>query len=433
MDHLSAETLIAYLTMEDSPDRQNVQEHVATCTACGEELESLRDMESLLRDDESWSSDQDPSGFERIAAFATRLEREDNEADRVLGGLSLNEVRKKVLGDDHLRHAGTIRHLITRSHTAVEAQPQTGLDLAVLARTVAERPSAGQYPGTVLNGLLGSAWKQEANALRQLGRYSEALGALDQAAKYFGQTTVPDLDLAAVAYVRATIAYATGQLALARDLAREAARTFVNFGETTRLQHARMLEAAILHEEGSHQDAAVIFRDLLARATDPDVRARLLHNLAHCLITEDPERAAAYFQQASQAYGNLGLLSEQARAQIGLGRLFLTRGDSEEAIRRFTNARDQLVTLGMTAAAAIAELDLIAAQLSTQDSTLLADRCRELARTFVAAGMNPHAATALDHLRRHLTLGTVNIAHIHDVQAFLEIHATSTAPFLPAK
>jgi len=431
MNHPDIEALSLYLINPSSPAASEIEAHLAECTACRGNLEGLRDVEDLLRDEDSWNEEGAPS-FSNIDEFAKRLENEDEDARRSLEHLELQDLALRAIVPA-LGHAGTVRYLSRRAHSLIESDPPASLLLANLATVVADALTTHEYPSTVVFALRGSARKEQANALRQLGKYPEALRTLDEAEANFKQTAVGDFDMAAVDYVRATVYYATGQGAKARELAAKSASVFREFGEVERYSHARLLEAAIFHEEGNTPAATDIFQELLQKTAESDValRGRLLHNLAHCLITSDPDRASSYFQQAVTIYTDLGLATEAVRAQLGLARLLLTRGERDEGIRRLTAARDHLLSLGMVAAAAIAELDLIEVLLPTEEHASLEDRCRIVADTFHRAGMNPNAALAMQYLRDLFASGSATPAHIGYVKDFLHQCETDHVIFRP--
>lgn len=431
MNHPDLEALSLYLMNTSSPGGSDIEAHLAECTACRANLQGLRDVEDLLSDEDSWPEGKAPS-FPKIEEFAKRLKNEDEDARRSLDHLELQDIALRAIVPA-LGHAGTVRYLSWRAHSAIESDPPASLLLAKLATVVADDLTTHEYPSTVVFALRGGARKEQANALRQLGKYPEALLALDEAEAYFKQTAVVDFDMASVDYVRATVYYATGQGVKAREFAAKSASVFREFGEIERYSHARLLEAATFHEEGNIPVATEIFQELLQKTTDSDIalRGRLLHNLAHCLITSDPDRASSYFQQAVTIYMDLGLATEAVRAQVGLARLLLARGETDEGIRRLTAARDHLLSLGMVAAAAIAELDLIEVLLPTEEHASLADRCRIVADTFHRAGMNPNAALAMQYLRDLFASGSATQAHIEYVKDFLNQAETAHVMFRP--
>jgi tetratricopeptide (TPR) repeat protein len=433
--HYDVDALIAYLQNAPGSDRERIAEHLLVCAACRRVFDDLRQVEDALRNPEFWEGEEseiDPDKLAEIEAFADQLELERNAAAAeipVVDEGNLSEVAQRLRSRPVT--PATIERLVDLSHEAVERAPALGLSIADLAVELADS-IAPNYPRSTPFHYQGMALKQRANALRQLGRYPEALLALDRAEEAFNETTVPGPEVASVNYVRATVFYETFRLDDAARLARAAAEEFLVFGESERHKHARLLEGTILFEAGDLGGAALVFRSLLEETADEDLRSRLMANLGYCLITVDPDAAWSYLQQAIFRYERVGKTTEAARARLGLGRVLARTGKAEAALAHFEEVRDEFERLGMAAAAALAELDAVELLISAGEPRDIEERLRRVAARLPEVGMNSQAATAFAYLGDLAARGSLGSGVIEYVRGFLRhLEASPDDRFLP--
>src|SRR5262249_8150271 len=151
--------------------------------------------------------------------LAASVAAEDRHAEEVLRDLLSNTARAawaKLATQSKFRTAGVVRRLLQAANDACEREPLDALTFAEVASEIAERLT--EYRPMILAELRGTAWKEQANALRLLGRYDAALDALARAEREFRKAPSAPLGPAMVDYVRAVVHYERGELSRAHEL-----------------------------------------------------------------------------------------------------------------------------------------------------------------------------------------------------------------------
>jgi tetratricopeptide (TPR) repeat protein len=444
-DHYDELTLQEYLDDPESFEgRTALEMHLLLCAACSALFDELRAFEATLSLDGVWDGTlhdaEEPPG--ELRALAELLAREDAEAARLLAPLVVSPAsfrRANVTSDPAMRTAGAARRLSADSRALRERQPMHALVLADAAIAIADQLPPHRYPATLIDELRGSGWLERANVLRYLGRYEEALDALDISARAYAQSPVSVYSLAVVEYVRAVIFVEVGRLDDALLLARRSARVFRQFGEDDRFVHAKIVEATVLFDRSRYRESRELFLSLVATAKklgQAATLARLYGNVANCqLRLHELVSAEVYFGRALSLYEALGLETERIRTRWSIGSLRIANGDIADGLARLREAREEFERLGLRTDAALVTLDVAEALLAAgapSGAREAAELCASIVESFTAVGMTGHALTALAFLQEAVSSGRATPELVRRVRDYLETNPDhSGVPFVP--
>jgi tetratricopeptide (TPR) repeat protein len=429
--HYDEATLADYLENPSAfAERELLERHVGDCRRCRDLLRELRELEAALQSGEMWdvadALRQERAAPAEISALAGELARDEERAAQRLARLVASPImfrRANVAARPDMHNAGAVRFLCLQSRELREKQPMHALALADAAVALSEQ-LPDRYPATLMAELRGGAWLERANVLRYLGRFAEALDALDIAENAYARTPVATFSLALVQYLRSVIFFKTERLDEATRLARRAARVFRQFGEDERFIHAKIVEAGVLFMRTRHAEALELFTSLVAPAKkigDAATTARLYANIGNCYLgLQRLSEASGYFAQALSLYEALGLETEKIRARWSLGRLRLAAGESAEGVNRLREARREFEAIGLTCDAAQVTLDLVEALLATGGNlSEVSQLCAGLVESFAAKGMTGGALTALAYLREAVASGNASAGLVNSIRAHL--------------
>ena len=442
--HYDEATLADYLESPDAfAERAGLERHLAACRRCRNLLDDLRELEAALQSGEMWEAAdavaQERDAPDAISSLAAALQREERLAAQRLARIVESPImfrRANAAARTELQNAGAVRFLCAQSRALREKQPMHALTLADAAVALCDRLPEERYPPSMTAELRGGAWLERANALRFLGRFAEALDALDIAENAYARTPVATFSLALVQYLRSVIFFETERLDEATRLARRAARVFRQFGEDERFLHAKIVEGGVLFHRNRFADALALFTSLVGPAKelgDVPTIARLYGNIANALLgLQRLSDACGYFAQALSLYEALGLETEKIRTRWSLGRLMVSAGKTAEGVGRLREVKREFEALGLTNEAALATLDVVEALLASGgDGAEAARLCAGLVESFVAAGMTGNGLTALGYLREAVASGRADHGLVEQVRACIAAGPEAGRPFVP--
>ena len=428
MTHLDAETLHAYRIDPALVDAANVEAHLERCVGCREELQLMEAFDAALREPAAWQEAETTGVSAGRAAEAAALQasiaEEDAAAARMLAEplrSPLRFERAKLSGKPRFRTAGVVRALCAAAHALHEERPRFSREVAGEAVKIAE-----QLPEThpLRRVCMGMALRERATALRYLGRFNEALRALDEAETLAHGTPSADaFELALAQIIRATIYSETERADDAIPLAHEAARVFQEYGDDYRECAAAIVEGCCHVHLRSTDRAAAAFERVIASADkrgDHVALASALNNAAVAYTDlRQFHRATSYYSRAIVLYDELNRKTEAARARWALASLLVASGDLDRGIGALAGAREELAFLGLTNDAALATLEWAEARLAAQLPQGVADACRAIVVTLDSEGMDRSARVALAHLHEALSQGTATAAVVRHVREYL--------------
>lgn len=430
--HPNDELLSAYaLDPSSAEGAAELKTHLADCAPCRQRLDGFLEIEALLAQPESWEEDEPALAPLALSAASARNRREDAEADalltpmldRFLAGTSGAFIWKDVASKPEYHTAGVVRKLADAADQAQYSVPRHALILGERAGAIVDMLSKTKYTGIEIAALRGLSWKQQANANRQLGRFNDALHALDRAESAYRELPLPGLDLASVTFIRATIYTDQQAYEPAAQLAEESSAAFALLRQTELYLRSRYLQGRIAFEQRQIGEAQLIFDTVFAHgeaAGDLAWIARGAQALGNCYLERrDFTNAVQFLHRSMLAFRQLGITVEEIRSRWGLALIAQRDGRHRMAVQRLSEVRDQFASLGAVSDAALVTLDLM-------ETYLLMGQPREVHRTagntlrlFNDAGMISGAWTAVAYLKQAAALSSVTPGLIDYVRRYL--------------
>ncbi len=211
-EHLDIGTLHAYIDLELGVDRTAVADHLAVCEACRLLVARAEELPNLLRDRQTYEYlETREAGPDRDALYDD-IRR---EADRILEEGAAAEVFLAQLRDRPIdswegilmsrpehQTRGMVQRILALVEIDLDRNPERALRLVYLSERIAQ-----MLDDVSARATLGDVWKHRANALRHLGRYAEALDAVELAETSYSLLLAGDFDLAQALYTRAAILF----------------------------------------------------------------------------------------------------------------------------------------------------------------------------------------------------------------------------------
>jgi tetratricopeptide (TPR) repeat protein len=406
MTHFSEESLAEYVFDPDHAlQRSEIEKHVAECAECSAALAFIRSIEEGFADGDAWDIvAPKESRREEARALAARIAKEDAEAEEILGDLLLKPARTawtNLAVQRRSRTLGVARRLIRAANEVSEREPLDALTFAEAATEIAERLSG--YPSNVIANVRGTAWTEQANALRLLARYDSALDALNRADREFKKVSAAPLGPASVNYVRAIVHYERGDLPRAAELAGMCAAVLSTLHEFDRHMRARHLIANISFAQGDVRGARATYEEILAwgiSTNNPKWIAREHNTVGRCALElRELTAAKEHFRRSSELFLQLGCASEAGRPAWGEALVELASGNAAEALKHFDRLRADFHRRAMLADEALVALDSMDALYALGRRTEIRLLATEIMLTFTAAGMLNSALAAFGYLR----------------------------------
>jgi tetratricopeptide (TPR) repeat protein len=405
-DHPDRTTLAKYMEGGPAADRPAIATHVAGCAACQSELEELQATfflhDNVLDFIESRRNDRKrpPEQFD-ILATRQRMGAEAARAESFFGELMRLPIEAWPSAFEEKPHQcteGMVLRLLTEVEIEVKRRPQHALLLINVAEIV-----TGSLDIPAIHVCAGDCWKQRANALRHLGRYTESLEAADLAAAFYRLLPLGDFETGQALYTSAITLFkmthydeALAVLDSAKELLRE-------FGDTMPLAKTLVLEAAIRFEQGEVEWAERTWIDvvpMLKRFDDRIELARVRANLAECSLKRGrPASALAQAQAAATGFAELQMDAERIRSEWRVAAILRALGEHDRALELLYSAAAAFRALGMSSDAGFVNLDITEELLRRNEWSEAANIARELAGLFTAAGVTLASVTARAYLR----------------------------------
>jgi tetratricopeptide (TPR) repeat protein len=441
MAHYDDESLFQYVE-GTSPIASEIESHASSCHDCAGEIGDHRELISHLVQPDVWESAPASSPAPRqfivnVAAFAERARVEEHRAEELCDQILTGPAtwwRQRLRKTEGACTAGMVKKLLDRMRQFLETSPANALQVTALAMEVANTLDVAEYPCDYVIKLRAQAMRDHAYVLAFMGRHPDALDFVERSKRLFDQVPLPEYDLARLALVKANILRVTDRAEEAIALTRDAAETFLRFGDRTRYVNARMTEGAVVFDQGRIEQALELWSSLEGDSALDDVgRVRLSHNLAICYSAlRRPERAAEYAQSCIAEFEMLGMETERTRSRWMLGQALAASGRFHDSIPILRQTWREFERLDMTADAGLAALELAESLVAVGDSADVPAICRDVIGQFTRAGMASRAITALSFLREAVAIGQASASLVRHVHAFLrELPAEQPRLFAP--
>lgn len=426
---------LRYGSDESPADLVEIGRHVESCSDCSSRLDQLRSFIGLLSERAVYEEalDVPPAAIQRrltaVRKMAEQMKTEATQAESTMVALLAiprDQWNVYLEKQPTLKTGGLVQRLITEARGEYERRPAYALEILEVASAVAER-LADQL------SYMSEVAKERANALRYLGRYPEALQELKRAEELVVQTPVHGFELAQILRARATLLFYMTRYREALAELGEAVEILKLFGDAELMQESRLLEAAIVHEQGDFAGALRLYGELRAAfATSDDVtmRARIEGNLAECSTRiRRFTDARAYATRAIALYDHVGNATERARVEWTIAYTDLREGNLEQAEAALAAVRSRFVALGMRQEAAEILLDLVEIHVAREEWSVAATLAARALEGLIESECPVHVANAVAHLREVVGKKQASPALVRYVRDF--VLAPAKAPFVP--
>jgi len=401
-----------------------IERHLAECRDCAETMELFREVDAALERPQVWADVPaflaPPRRLEELVAEQAAIERQNADALRRLAPHLKSPMHFEdadVAGTARFHDAGVVRMLTAQAAALRDSKPKFALELATAACLVARKLNSDEL-------LLAAATRERANALRFLGKFREAITALDEAESIFRRMPDAMFDLAIVDYIRATVAIQFEERASeALELARSAIRTFREYGDQQRELAARLVESEAVGTVSGSSASAAAYEEVinLARGLGrDDILAHAYHNAATAYVElSDLDKAERYYAEALARHDEQGNAVGKANCEWELARMLVVRGRLQRGANALDTARRRLLQLGLREEHALATLDWAGARLALNHPEGVAAACREIMVHYESEGATRNARLALAYVHEALRQGTATPQLIRQVRDYL--------------
>lgn len=430
-DHIAETSLGLYAQSPDlTPHREAIEAHLRSCAGCSATLRRIVEFEAALREQESWRSDDASAegGAASLREFALRTATEDAAARELLAPFEAPEAAARFVWMNiparaEYRSGGVVRRLCQLANGMCEREPLYALALAEVATAVAAALPEPDFPRNSIHVLRGETWKEQANAFHHLGRFDDALHALERAERHFRALRHFSVGMIAVWYVRAAVLYEQEQLDTAESLCDRAALGALHLGQIERYMSARHLHAEIKFERREYVSAYELFESILRYGEvqqDEVWIARESLTVGICAMELGRlDWASTHLQTARRLFEKLAFRSEVTRTAWAAARLQYLQGQAPQGIHQLFTAVRDLAKLGMVTDAGIAAVDLTEMLLASGRAHEVPQVLAHAVKAFTDAGMLTGALTALAYLKEAAATGTVTPPLLTHVRRFL--------------
>lgn len=436
--HPDRTSILMYVENDPAVDRPSIASHIGACAECAAIMEEFQQIILFLSQGDLLGSfaaeDGDRSDLREMLLREYDAESaEMTAADTFFAELAAYPIETwDIYFARHREHRSP--SMAKRLFAQVEVELNRRPEDALLLVDIAERIGYSLHD-VECRTVLGDAWKHRANAYRHLGRYEEALNAVDIAEAFYVSLVAGEFDVGQAQYTRAVTLFKMTRFADALTALAAAHATLRDFGDTVPLAKTIVLEAGIRIDQGDVATAQQLWRDvlpMLERLGDEVERARVLANLGECnLRLGNLDQAMADAQLAVRRYEALRMEVEVIRSEWTIGMVHFARGEFEEGLSILQTAAASFALRGMTGDAGFVKLDVCEELLRQREWAEAEDIARDLVSLFTVAGVTLASVNALHFLREAVEHRKATVATVRYVREYVTADDPSR-PFDPA-
>lgn len=448
-NHPDDELLLLYsFDRSTVDDVASLEAHLDLCAECRKVLDEHQAFDALLADAHSWPVDDTdavpPAALRELSAMAARNREEDADAserldailDAFVAGASDAFLWADIASDYDFHTGGVVRKLAAAAYRALYSVPRRSLILAETAATIVGMLPTTTYSSIEIAALRGLSWKERANANRFLGRFSAALEALDRAERAYRELPRPELDLANLTFIRATVYCERQEYDRASEYAEKSTAAFVELGQTELYFRSLHLQGYIAFGQRNLGKAQAIFDAVFAHAEargDATWIAHASEALGNChLERSDLSNAAQYLNEGMLGFRRAGILVGEIHCRWALALVVQREGRHRIALSKLRDVREELLALGATTDAALVTLDIMETFLALGKPRDVRRTAGNIVKLLKDAGMVTGALTAADHLHQAAALQTITPSLIDYVRRyFRRVQIEPDLAFLP--
>jgi tetratricopeptide (TPR) repeat protein len=362
----------------------------------------------------------DPARVAEFAETARRLQRERATSEDIVTNALRNTPRAAWtnLREQHELHtSGALERLGQEVEKRLDTDPREALAIAELAAAIADALSPQSYPAIIVAQLRAHAWKDRGQALSYLGRYEEALRALDRAEEQFDRFGTLAHDRAMVRFCRATLLQHLRRFDEAQAILNECRDVFNAHGDTRLYTKCTMATANLLVRRGDYRAAREILGGLVGSG-DSVREATVRCTLGWCAIQLGAfEEALSHFHAVAQCVSKSPV--HLARAEYGTGAALLRLGSLGGAVEHLHAARHAFLDHGLIEEAGLCGLEIVEARLIQSDRAAAQSLSAQIVSEFVSAKLSRRAITALAYLQDLVAATTATAETARNVRNYI--------------
>lgn len=365
----------------------------------------------------------DPERLAEFLAIQKRLERERAAAATLDNLLHTTPTRRwPVLAErPDLQTCGTLERLGKLVADEVGRDPQRAQAIAELAVSLAEAIPAHAYPPMMTAHVRAHAYKDLSTTRRLLGHNQESLDILTRAEEQLGDFGALEHDRAIIRFSRAVTLQELHRYSESMTLLVACREVFRVHKDERRVMLCGLAEGILLQRLGKFRESRETYLLLLAgtNMTDED-RAALHKAIGLCSIELSHfADAEANLTRAIALFRELGQPMEGLKAQAGLGRLAIRKGDVEHGIAYLRPIRRLFLQNSLTEEAGICALEIIEGMLKLRKAAEAEQLARLVIHEFTSAGLNARAISALGYLTEALAARNATPALAGNVREYI--------------
>lgn len=363
----------------------------------------------------------DPARMAEFAETARRLQHERATSEDIVSS-ALRDTPREAWQHLHERRdlhtSGILERLGQEIEKRRSTDPREALAIAELATSIADAITDNAYPAIIVAQLRAHAWKDRCQALSYLGRYDQALIALDRAEAQFATFGMLEHDRATVRFCRAMLLQHLRRFDEARDILDECCRVFRSYGDAQTYVKCMLAIGNLMVRRGDYRTARTILAPLVTEESLVGPHARMA--LGWCAIhLGAAAEAIEQFDEAARGCRRLGRELEMMRAMYGTGSAMLHLHRFHEAITALRSTREVFLARGLVEEGGLSGLGIVEAHLVLGQAEAASELAASLVREFSSANLNHRAVAALAYLNDAIAASSATPEIAREVHAFI--------------
>lgn len=364
----------------------------------------------------------DPARVAEFAETARRLQRERIASEDIVTRALRDTPRAawpRLHERGELQTSGALERLGQEVEKRLDTNPREALAIAELAATIADGLAPNAYPPIIVAQLRAHAWKDRGQALSYLGRYDEALRALDRAEEQFEVFGTLAHDRAIVRFCRAILLQHVRKFDEAHATLAECREVFHDHGDTQLYVKCTLAAGNLLVRKGDYRAAQEVLAPLVHEHSLIAAKTRMA--LGWCSVhLDEASSAIEHFEQAASACREMGRELEAVRATYGAGSAMLRLHRFAEAIQTLRSTRDVFLEHGLVEEGGLSGLGIVEAQLVLGQIRAARALAASIVREFTVANLNRRAVAALAYLNEAIAASSATPEVVRDVHAYID-------------
>jgi len=363
----------------------------------------------------------DPARVAEFAETARRLQQERAASEDLVTSALRDTPRSewpRLVERSELHTSGALERLGQEVEKRRSTDPREALAIAELASNIADQLVDGSYPPIIVVQLRAHAWKDRCQALSYLGRYDEALSALDRAEAQFAAFGTLAHDRAIVRFCRAMLLQHLRRFDEAKEILDECCKVFRSYGDAQTYVKCTLATGNLMVRRGDYRGAREILTPLVKEDSMIAAQARIA--LGWCAMhLGTAAEAVELFDEAANGCRRFGRELEAVRATYGAGSAMLRLHRFQDAIATLLSTREMFLARGLVEESGLSGLGAAEAHLVLGQIAAARKLAAVLVREFTEANLNRRAVAALAYLHDALAASNATPEIVRNVQTYV--------------